>query len=188
MLRDNSLIPIEAVRLCALGRLMQGELAYGELAGEVRHFTSRMVGPSLDLLGTSIELLRLEGLLEAVVHDKADGRGADDPARLLRITDAGREAFRDLMRARVRMPGSDVGKLVLALKLRFLDLLTPEDRDEQIDLMADVYVQERARLVDLRQRSSDDKLSRGHLAEWLDLEIAQIDQRLAWFESFRANA
>lgn len=184
MLRDNSLIPIEAVRLCALGRLMQGELAYGELAGEVRHFVSRMVGPSLDLLGTSIELLRLEGLLEAV-----DGKeGTDNTARLLRITDSGREAFRDLMRARVRMPGSDVGKLVLALKLRFLGLLTPEDRDEQIDLMEDVYAQERARLVDLRQHSSDDKLSRGHLAEWLDLEIAQIDQRLAWFDSFRANA
>ncbi len=183
MLRDNSLIPIEAVRLCALGRLMQGELAYGELAGEVRHFVSRMVGPSLDLLGTSIELLRLEGLLEAI-----GDKGSDGSSRLLRITDSGREAFRDLMRARVRMPGSDVGKLVLALKLRFLDLLTPEDRDEQIDLMEDVYAQERARLVDLRQRSSDDKLSRGHLAEWLDLEIAQIDQRLAWFDSFRANA
>lgn len=177
MLRDNSLIPIEAVRLCALGRLMQGDLAYGELAGEVRHFVSRMVGPSLDLLGTSIELLRLEGLLDSV-----NGKGNDDPARLLRITDSGREAFRDLMRARVRMPGSDVGKLVLALKLRFLDLLTPEDRDEQIDLMVDVYAQERARLVDLRQRSED------HLAAWLDLEIGQIDQRLAWFDSFRANA
>lgn len=177
MLRDNSLIPIEAVRLCALGRLMQGELAYGELAGEVRHFTSRMVGPSLDLLGTSIELLRLEGLLESV-----NGKSNDDPSRLLRITDAGREAFRDLMRARVRMPGSDVGKLVLALKLRYLDLLTPEDRDEQIDLMEDVYLQERARLVDLRQRSEH------HLAAWLDLEIGQIDQRLAWFDTFRHSA
>lgn len=182
MLRDNSLIPVEAVRLCALGRLMQGELAYGELAGEVRHFVSRMVGPSLDLLGTSIELLRLEGLLEAAAESNGAGKGADDPARLLHITDSGREAFRDLMRARVRMPGSDVGKLVLALKLRFLDLLTPEDRQEQIDLMEDVYLQERARLIDLRQRAED------HLAAWLDLEIGQIDQRLAWFETFRANA
>jgi len=177
MLRDNSLIPIEAVRLCALGRLMQGPMAYAELAGEVRHFTSRMVGPSLDLLGTSIELLRLEGLVAAV-----GGKGMEDNARLA-ITDAGREAFRELMRARVRMPGSDVGKLVLALKLRFLDLLDPEDREEQIDLMQDVYRQERARLVDLRQHAGD-----GHLTQWLDLEIAQIDQRLGWFESFRITA
>jgi len=177
MLRDNSLIPIEAVRLCALGQLMQGPMAYAELAGEVRHFTSRMVGPSLDLLGTSIELLRLEGLVAAV-----GGKGMEDNARLA-ITDAGREAFRELMRARVRMPGSDVGKLVLALKLRFLDLLDPEDREEQIDLMQDVYRQERARLVDLRQHAGD-----GHLTQWLDLEIAQIDQRLGWFESFRITA
>lgn len=173
MLRDNSLIPIEAVRLCALGRLAQGDLPYAELAGEVRHFTSRLVGPSLDLLGTSIELLRLEGLVEAV-----DGKGMEDNARL-RITDAGRAAFRDLMSARIRMPGSDVGKLVLALKLRFLDLLDPDEQLEQIDLMADVFRQERARLLDLRQRTKD-----GHLVEWLDLEIAQIDQRLAWFDRF----
>jgi DNA-binding PadR family transcriptional regulator len=182
MLRDNSLIPIEAVRLCALGRLMQGDLHYAALAGEVRHFVSRLVGPSLDLLGTSIELLRLEGLVEAV-----DGKGMEDNA-LLRITEAGREAFRELMRARVRAPGGDVGKLVLALKLRFLNLLAADDRAEQIDLMEDVFRQERARLVDLRQRSTDDVLARGHLAEWLELEIAQIDQRLTWFGSFRANA
>lgn len=177
MLRDNSLIPIEAVRLCALGRLMQGDLPYAALAGEVRHFTSRLVGPSLDLLGTSIELLRLEGLVAAV-----DGKGMEDNA-LLRITPAGREAFRELMRARVRAPGGDVGKLVLALKLRFLGLLSAEDRAEQVELMADVYRQERARLMDLRQHSSET-----HLAEWLDLEIAQIDQRLAWFATFRADA
>jgi hypothetical protein len=177
MLRDNSLIPIEAVRLCALGRLMQGDLRYAALAGEVRHFTSRLVGPSLDLLGTSIELLRLEGLVQAV-----DGKGMEDNA-LLRITSAGRAAFRELMRARVRTPGGDVGKLVLALKLRFLDLLSAEDRVEQVDLLADVYRQERARLIDLRQHSAE-----SHLAEWLDLEIAQIDQRLAWFEGFGAQA
>jgi DNA-binding PadR family transcriptional regulator len=177
MLRDNSLIPIEAVRLCALGRLLQGDLPYAQLAGEVRHFTSRLVGPSLDLLGTSIELLRLEGLVEAV-----EGKGMEDNA-LLRITSAGREAFRALMRARVRAPGGDVGKLVLALKLRFLGLLSPEDRAEQIDSMAEVYRQERARLIDLRQHAAE-----SHLAEWLDLEIAQIDQRLAWFEGFSAKA
>jgi|DewCreStandDraft_4_1066084.scaffolds.fasta_scaffold189366_2 DNA-binding MarR family transcriptional regulator len=177
MLRDNSLIPIEAVRLCALGRLMQGDLRYAALAGEVRYFTSRLVGPSLDLLGTSIELLRLEGLVEAV-----GGRGMEDDA-LLRITPAGREAFRALMRARVRAPGGDVGRLVLALKLRFLDLLSAEDRAEQVELMADAHRQERARLADLRRHAAN-----GHLAQWLDLEIAQIDQRLAWIEGVGAKA
>jgi hypothetical protein len=154
MYRDNSLIPIEAVRLSALGRLLRGPMRYAALAGEVRHFTSRMVGPSLELLGTS-------------------------------ITEAGRAAFRELMRANVRAPGSDMGKLVLALKLKFLDLLEPADRREVVEGMIEIHRGEKARLADLRRGlsgGSDDPLLR-----WLDLEIAQVDQRLEWCERFQAT-
>ena len=42
-----------------------------------RHFTSRIVGPSLDLMGTSLELLRYDGLIEAL-----DGTGMEDNAVL----------------------------------------------------------------------------------------------------------
>src|SRR5687767_4992331 len=67
MYRDNSLMPKEAVRLAALGTLAQaGSLRYADLAGAIRHFTSRIVGPSLDLMGTSLELLRYDGLIEAL--------------------------------------------------------------------------------------------------------------------------
>lgn len=176
MYRDNSLIPIEAVRLCALGRLARGPMRYAELAGEVRHFISRMVGPSLELLGTSLELLRLEGLVEAV-----DGGGMEDDATLA-ITAPGRAAVRELMRANVRSPGSDMGKLVLALKLRFLDLLAPDDRREVIDGMTEIYRGEKARLNDLRNGLGDGD----RLAQWLDLEIAQVDERLEWCERFQA--
>jgi hypothetical protein len=51
MYKDNSLIPTEAVRLAALGLLTEGPRSYGDLADEVRLFTSRIVGPSLDLIG-----------------------------------------------------------------------------------------------------------------------------------------
>src|SRR5258705_13704261 len=63
MNRDNSLIPSEAVRLAALGSLWQGARRYADLATEVRHFTGRIVGPSLELLGPSLEVLRLEGVV-----------------------------------------------------------------------------------------------------------------------------
>ena len=49
MYKDNSLIPTEAVRLAALGLLTEAPRSYAALADEVRHFTSRIVGPSLDV-------------------------------------------------------------------------------------------------------------------------------------------
>ena len=66
MFADNTLTPKEAVRLCALGGVAAGPVCYSALAGAVRHFTARIMGPSLDLMGLSVELLRYEGLVEAI--------------------------------------------------------------------------------------------------------------------------
>ena len=54
MYSDNSLLPRETVRLAALGALTMGEMRYGALASNVRHFISRLAGPSLELMGSSI--------------------------------------------------------------------------------------------------------------------------------------
>ena len=62
MYKDNSLIPTEAVRLAALGTLQEGPRRYADLAAEVRGFVGHIVGPSLDLIGPPMELLRVEGL------------------------------------------------------------------------------------------------------------------------------
>ena len=83
MYRDNSLIPKEAIRMAALGALVNGERSYIDVSTEVRQFSARIVGPSLDLLGTSIELLRLEGLIEVVDNCGGDGE------ELLRLTPNG---------------------------------------------------------------------------------------------------
>jgi len=175
MYRDNSLMPKEAVRLAALGTLAQaGSLRYADLAGAIRHFTSRIVGPSLDLMGTSLELLRYDGLIEAL-----DGTGMEDNA-VLTVTEAGRKEFVTLMRANVRAPSSDdINKLVITLKLRFLHLLDQEDQQEQADALASLYETELARLQDLRRHHDGDS---GHLVDWLDHDISQVEARLRWFQ------
>ena len=63
MYRDNTLIPSEAVRLLALGLLAGRPMSYAQLAREVRHFTGRIMGPSLDLVGAPLEVLKVEGLV-----------------------------------------------------------------------------------------------------------------------------
>ncbi len=180
MYRDNSLMPKEAVRLVVLGTLIQdGPLRYADLAGSVRHFLDRIVGPSLDLMGTSLEMLRYEGLIEAL-----DGSGMEDNA-LLGPTEAGRTEFDTLIRANVRAPSADgINKLVIALKLRFLHLLDVDSQREQIDNLAALCETELVRLGDLRRVTGGDT---GHFAAWLDHDIAQAEERVAWLQGLLAR-
>ena len=175
MYKDNSLIPTEAVRLAALGLLTEEARSYADLADEVRHFTSRIVGPSLDLIGPPIEVLRVEGLI-----DSAGGAGGPDVT--LQITEAGRQELMRLLGANLRGPLGEFNKLVIALKLRFLPLLEPAARRLQAELLAEICERELTRLTDLR-RHYDGRA--GHLIDWLDHDIAQVQQRLDWFRGLQ---
>jgi hypothetical protein len=173
MFRDNSLIPTEAIRLTALGLLAEEERRYGDLAIAIRHFTSRLVGPSLELMGTSLELLRYDGLIEAV-----SGEGMSDNA-LLRLTARGREALSGLLKAQLRAPVNDLNRLALMLKLRFLHRLPHGEQSLQLALVADSIESERARLEELRRHQTAPELFRA----WLDHDIAALDERIAWLRA-----
>ena len=143
MYRDNSLIPSETVRLAALGLLTEGAKSYAELASEVRHLSARLVGPSLDLLGPSIELLKVEELAVPIEGE------------LLAITEKGRAELKRLLKASLRGPVGEVNKLIIALKLQFLGVLELEDRLLQVEMLAETFEQELARLNDLRAHLAD---------------------------------
>lgn len=192
MFRDNSLIPTEALRLAMLGFLAEGPKRYADLAATVRRFASRMAGPSLDLLAPSLELLRFEGLV-APVDDAAGGAAGgtpggrsmeDNPA--LRLTDAGRAALDGLLTANMKPLVNDLNKLVVALKLRFLHLLAREDQLVQLEMLEDLYRNERARLVDLKA-NEEAAIIDGLLPAWLDQEIAQAEARIAWCQEIQAR-
>lgn len=171
MLRDTPLLPVEALRLAALGMLAEAPRRYGDLAAEIQHFTSHITGPSLELMGTSLELLRVEGLIAAAGH------GTEDNA-LLSLTDAGRAALADLLRAGLKPPpGNSFNRLLLALKLRFLQLMPAADQVQQIGLIAAWYRAELERIEELHRRQS---ASPSLFLRWLDQEIAAIRLRLDW--------
>ena len=178
MFADNTLTPKEAVRLCALGTLAVGPLRYGELANSIRHFISRITGPSLDVMGQSIELLKYEGLVEAV-----DGVGMEDDAVLV-ITDAGHIELKTLLTANIRTAATEINKLVVALKFRFLHLLDNADKVSQAELLIETTESELARLEDLRQHHDGDE---GYLASWLDHDIKLLETRLSWLEDFKVR-
>jgi len=184
MYRDNSLIPSEAIRLLALGILAGGDKSYAELAGEVRHFVSHITGPSLELVASPLELLKIEGLVESSeAHDGGD-RGDATDSELLSLSEAGRGELHTLLTSNVRAPVSDINKLIIALKLRFLHLLGPAERRLQGETLMELSERELARLTELRAHHAG---NRGHLVAWLDQEIAQVEARLAFFQDLLAR-
>lgn len=178
MYKDNSLIPSEAIRLAALGLLWQGQRSYADLAREIRHFVGRIVGPSLELLGPSLELFKIEGLIEAI-----DPKQPAD-SQVMRLTEDGSAELRRLMTTRLRGPMGEVNKLIIAFKMHFFGALGPDDQRQQLDLMIEACDKELARLGDLRAYPPV-SAGNGHLPSWLDLEIAEIGARRAWFESLK---
>ncbi|MFQ5783722.1 MAG: hypothetical protein ACE5H8_02710 [Alphaproteobacteria bacterium] len=176
MFADNTLMPRETIRLAALGLLARGPRSYAALADEVRHFVTRYAGPTLDTMGSSIELLRFEGLIEA------REKGETPAATVLDLTDKGRAELDALLGAAVRAPGRDFNKLAIALKLRFMHLLPRAEQREQIEGLIEMREAERARLVDLHASSAGEE---GYLPRWLDHDIAQVEADLAWFSELR---
>lgn len=172
MFSDNSLLPKETIRLAALGILSEGPRAYADLANAVRQFVGRIAGPSLELTGPSIEMLRYEGLVEPTTDEK-------DPP--LALTDDGRAEMLTLLKATVRPPLTDMSKLVIALKMRFLPLLDSDERRDQVDLLIDACELELARLSDLSDPLSDEP----YFQDWLRHDIALVDSRLTWLHELR---
>ncbi len=163
MFRDRSLVPGQAVRLLALGLLAESPRTYAELASEVRRVTGLLVGPSLDLLAPPLELLRIEGL-------------AEERQGLLSLTLPGRSELERLLAAPLRQGASDLKKLVVALKLRFLQLLDTEQRLLQLEALIEDSEGEQARLTALAESTADNR----DFGEWLALEQAKVRDRLDW--------
>ena len=184
MYPDHSLMPKEAVHLAALGILAEGPRTYADLAAVVRDFTSHVVGPNLDLMGTSIQLLSFEGFITA-----EEGTGQSQmlaPEAMLSITDGGRAELKNLLLASVRTPFNDLNKLIVALKMRLFHLLDDSERQAQIEVITSALRSELARMALLRQRRAEETDGADMLVNWLDHDLSQIEDSLAWFESLTA--
>jgi len=180
MYADNTLTPKEAVRLCVLGTLQDAPegLRYSVLAHDARHFMSRITGPSLDLMGTSLELLKFEGLIKPL-----SGEGMQDDAVMV-LSEKGAEELQTLLKARVRAESNDLNKLIIALKFRFFSVLSRDDQLDQVDSLLDAAQAELARLGDLRDNHCAPE---GLLASWLDHDLALLEKRVEWLEGLGAR-
>ena len=157
--------------MAALGALIERARSYDDIANEVRSFISRIVGPSLELMGTSIELLKLEGLIETVNdNDKGD-------SSLLQLSPAGLQELKEYLRSNLKSGGSELNKLVIALKLRFIDILDDDERRDQLLAIRDMYHNEKRRLEDLKNQTT---WLTGFLLESIELDLFLVNKKIEW--------
>ena len=175
MYPDNSLTPKEATRLCGLGILMGGSCPYAELAQAIRTHITAVTGPSLEMMETSIELLRYEGLVSA---EDPDGD------HIISITPKGRAEFETLMMANLRDSDSEFSRLVISLKFRFLKLMSPSQQQAQLDLLSERTERDLDRLIALRGSFAAEGR---FFTDWVEKEISLSEQRLVWLESLRGE-
>ncbi|GAB5470238.1 MAG: hypothetical protein Kilf2KO_32680 [Rhodospirillales bacterium] len=163
MFRDKSLVPAQAIRLLALGLLAEAPRSYADLASGVRQVTGLLIGPSLDLLAPPLQLLTIEGLVE-----ESQGH--------LSLSANGRIELQRLMEAPLRQASDDLRKLIIALKLRFLPLLSAEAQAHQMEDLIENALRAQARLDSLAEGSAGTAL----FDQWLALEREQNEARLEW--------
>ena len=174
MERKIALSPKHALRLNALGTLLQvGPKRYAELSSEIREFTTYLTGPWAAIAGSSLEVLRFDGLVRAV-----EGAGMTDNA-VLEITDEGRDEFVTLMSAPLGASEPGLHRLFITLKIRFLHLLDPPRRDGEVAALAAYHQNQLDRLTELRQRPG---MEDGHLVAWLDCEIDHLARVMDWLD------
>ena len=179
MYSDRTLLPKECLRLCALGTLALSDkpISYADLANSVRHFMSHIMGPSLDMMGSSLQLLKLEGLVK---EDTANGSFSDAQ---LSLTTAGHEKFVELMQGSLRDTSGELSRLIMALKMRFLHLLDDDIRAEQIEILQDVCELDLDRVLALREEHSNEA---GNFTGWLEMEVKRLEQKRDWLKSLLA--
>jgi len=151
--------------------LIERARSYDDIANEVRSFISRIVGPSLELMGTSIELLKLEGLIETVNDND------EDDASLLQLSPSGLQELKEYLRSNLKSGGSELNKLVIALKLRFIDILDDDEKRDQLLAIRDMYYNEKRRLEDLKNQTT---WLTGFLLESLELDLFVVNKRIEW--------
>ena len=175
MYRDRSLQPGETVKLIALGLLIEAPRTYADLANDIRYFTARIVGPSLDLLGSSLEILRLEGWIAPQENKAKENRDNTGP---ISLTDSGYEQFLSLMNAPLRIPLNDSNRLALLTKLRFLSYLPEETRLDQIDLIEELVEKEQAWNAELAR-----DFPQTALGAWVEMESRDLSAKRAWLHT-----
>ena len=84
----------------------------------------------------------------------------------------------------MRIQANDFNKLVVARKLRFIELLPADERRAQVETLIEMLEGELARLCHLRAAHTD---AGSYFPRWLDHDVNRCERDLAWLRDLRSE-
>ncbi len=164
--------PKEATQLAILGVVARAPALGTEIVSLVKHVVGRAWQPTSDVIAVNLEELRSRRLVE-----QADP-GRDWDTTRYAITAEGRRVLQDLLQA--PLPASTVGldAAAVALKVCFLDLLSPGEQAEQVADLLERYEAEIRHFRDAVARCACDW---AYVPGWIGLEVARLTAERDWF-------
>ena len=93
------------------------------------------------------------------------------------LSPTGLQELKEYLRSNLKSGGSELNKLVIALKLRFIDILDDDERRDQLLAIRDMYYNEKRRLEDLKSQTT---WLTGFLLESIELDLFVVNKKIEW--------
>lgn len=168
-----------ATQLAILGVVCRAPALGMEIVSLVKHIVGRAWQPTSDVIAMNLDELLNRGLIEK----EGAGRGWDTTRYA--ITDSGQTLLHELLLRPMQGASGQLDPNTVALKVCFLDLLSRQEQETQLDGVIASYGTEIAHLREAIRRCACDW---PYVPGWMELELRRLEAERDWFADIRAGS
>ena len=168
-----------ATQLAILGVVCRAPALGMEIVSLVKHIVGRAWQPTSDVIAMNLDELLNRGLIEM----EGAGRGWDTTRYA--ITDTGQTLLHELLLRPMQGTSGQLDPNTVALKVCFLDLLSRQEQETQLDGVIASYGTEIAHLREAIRRCACDW---PYVPGWMELELRRLEAERDWFADIRAGS
>ena len=168
-----------ATQLAILGVVCRAPALGTEIVSLVKHIVGRAWQPTSDVIAVNLDEL----LGRDLIAKEGAGRGWDTTRYA--ITDAGQTLLHKLLLQPMQGASGQLDPNAVALKVCFLDLLSVEEQQAQVDGVLESYGTEIAHLREAIRRCACDW---PFVPGWMELELRRLEAERDWFADIRSGS
>lgn len=167
-----------ATQLAILGVVRRAPALGTEIVSLVKHIVGRAWQPTSDVIAVNLDELLKRGLIVR------EGAGRSWDTTRYTITGPGQALLQELLLQPMQGATGQLDPNAVALKVCFLDLLSPDEQRAQVDGVMAGYGREIAHLEEAIRRCACDWR---YVPGWMELELRRLEAERDWFADIRSG-